>query len=683
MNKLLVLLYLSLIVSYSICAECECDASKNNGEDKDNYICIKSGDSCEWVLLCDKAAKTEDNKETFKCSDYAVSVANQETHYCGESTETTCKEIPYCTGNTEGDCTSFKVVPSKSETHVCVAAETGSEGETPTPHCQEKYLCESVPTNEEEDCGKFIVSKENKLTHRCVALVGGDHKCIEEKYKCKDVPKIEGETQIKCSDFDVDSDKKETHYCKEDTTSATKQCIEEYLCSSVPRPTGETTITCSDYPVSEENKYTHECKATEDAASTNACFESKYKCNEVPTPEEGAAVTCSDFDDENYFCVEDETTPCKPVKKCARVDAADLASQSDCSKYKVTDSTKMVCKKHATEEKCEEIYYCEQAPKNAEGECSSFEKSDEDHVCIDEDDQSSNRKCKLISLCTKATKGTSEDFDCSIFPTTDAEKVCVESKEEGKVCEESYECGNVPKTEVTQVTDCSKYPVSEKNKDTHTCKPLSDSSDKGCFEEEIMCSTAEKGETNEQCSKYKVSDSAKYKCIKNPDTTATSAPCMEKELSACEKQTSGATDDVCSKLAVEKEGQEKCVKDGDKCILLPYCDYATGTSDAECANYALKDVTKNECKKKAEENKCEEVEKKSAPASSDEEKSSDKEDKSSDKEEKSSDEEDKSSDEDKDTSKNTEKTNENKEDKNGGNLISVSCLLLLIINFIL
>ena len=666
MNKLLVLLYLSLIVSYSICTECECDSSKTNEANKDNYICLKSGDTCDWVLLCDKAEKTEENKETFKCSDYAVDEANQETHYCGESTETTCKEIPYCTGNTEGDCTSFKVVPSKSETHVCVASETETEGETPSTHCQEKYLCESVPTTETEDCGQFIVSEENKLTHRCVALVGGDHKCIEEKYKCKDVPKIEGETEIKCSDFDVDSDKTETHYCKEDTTSETKQCKEEYLCSSVPRPSDETTITCSDYPVSDENKFTHECKALEDATSNKACFESKYKCNEVPTPEEGATVTCSDFDDENYFCVEGTTTPCTPVKKCSKVDATDLASQSDCSKYKVTDSTKMVCKKHATEEKCEEIYKCEQAPKNAEGECSSFEKSDNDHVCIDEDDQSSNRKCKLISLCTKATKGTSEDFDCSIFPTATTGKVCVETNVEGKVCDETYECGNVPKTEVT---DCSKYPVSEKNKDTHTCKPLTGSNDKGCFEEEIMCSTAEKGENNEQCSKYKVSDSAKYKCIKNPDTTETSAPCMEKELSACEKQTSGATDDVCSKLAVEKEGQEKCVKEGEKCILLPYCDYATGTSDAECANYALKDGTKNECKKKAEENKCEEVEKKTAPAASDEEKSSD--------------EEDKSSDEDKDTSKNTEKTNENKEDKNGGNLISVSCLLLLIINFIL
>ena len=335
MNKLLVLLYLSLIVSYSICTECECDPEKNNGENKDDYICLKSGESCNWVLLCEKAAKTDENKETFKCADYAVTVANQETH-------------------------------------VCVAAETGSEGETPNPICQEKYLCESVPTTDTEDCGKFIVSEENKLTHSCVALVGGDHKCIEEKYKCKDVPKIEGETEIKCSDFDVDSDKTETHYCKEDTTSETKQCKEEYLCSSVPRPTDETAITCSDYPVSEENKYTHECKASEDATSNNACFESKYKCNEVPTPEEGTTVTCSDFDDENYFCVEGSTTPCTPVKKCAKVDATDLACQSDCSKYKVTDSTKMVCKKHATEEKCEEIYKCEQAPKNAEGECSKF-----------------------------------------------------------------------------------------------------------------------------------------------------------------------------------------------------------------------------------------------------------------------------------------------------------------------
>ena len=116
MSKLLVLLYFSLIVSNSICTECECDPSENNGEDKDNYICVKSGGSCDWVLLCEHATKTTENEETFKCSDYAVTEANQENYYCGESTETACKEIPYCVGNTEGDCTTFKVVPSKSET---------------------------------------------------------------------------------------------------------------------------------------------------------------------------------------------------------------------------------------------------------------------------------------------------------------------------------------------------------------------------------------------------------------------------------------------------------------------------------------------------------------------------------------------------------------------------------------
>ena len=676
MSKLLVLLYFALIVSNSICTECECDPSEHNGDDKDNYICVKSGGSCDWVLLCEHATKTAENEETFKCSDYAVTEENQENYYCGESTGTACKEIPYCVGNTEGDCTTFKVVPSKSETHVCVAVETtaGADGETPNPHCQEKYLCESVPTTEREDCEKYIVSEENKYTHRCVAVANGDHKCVEEKYKCKDVPKIQGETEIKCSDFEVDSDKKETHYCKEDTASETNQCKEEYLCSSVPRSTDGTTITCSDYPVSEINKYSHECIAIEDTTSEKACFENKYKCNDVPVPEDGTTITCSDFDDEDNFCITGTTTPCTAVKKCTKVDSTDLTTEPDCSNYRVSDSTKFVCKKHATEQKCEEIYKCEQAPKNAEGECSGFEISDEEHVCIDEVDESSNKKCKLISLCTKATKeGTSEDFDCSIFPTTVTGKVCVESKEEGKACEEIYECGNVPKAEAS---DCSIYPLSEKNKETHTCKPLSDSEEKGCFEEEIMCSTAEKGESNEQCSKYKVTNSAKYKCAKNPDTTKTSAPCIEKELSACEKQTSGATDDVCSKLAVEKEGEEKCVKDGDKCSLLSYCDYGAGKTDSECAIYALKDGAKNECKKKADENKCEEVEKKSETATSDGEKNSDEDDETkSDK--------DKSSDENKDTSNNTEAKSKNEENENGGNLINVSCCLLLIIYFLL
>ena len=118
------------------------------------------------------------------------------------------------------------------------------------------------------------------------------------------------------------------------------------------------------------------------------------------------------------------------------------------------------------------------------------------------------------------------------------------------------------------------------------------------------------------------------------------------------------------------------MKDGDKCSLLSYCDYGTGKTDSECAKYALKDGTKNECKKKADENKCEEVEKKSEPTTSDGEKNSDEEDETkSDK--------DKSSDENKDTSKSTEAKSKNEENENGGNLINVSCCLLLIIYFLL
>ena len=43
---------------------------------------------------------------------------------------------------------------------------------------------------------------------------------------------------------------------------------------------------------------------------------------------------------------------------------------------------------------------------------------------------------------------------------------------------------------------------------------------------------------------------------------------------------------------------------------LSYCDYGEGNSDEDCAKFALKDGEKNECKKKNNENKCEEVPKK-------------------------------------------------------------------------
>jgi len=759
MNKILVLLYLSLIVSYSICTECECDTSKIDDANKDNYICLKSGDTCDWVLLCNKATKTEENKETFKCSDYAVAEANQETHYCGESTETTCKEIPYCTGNTEGDCTSFKVVPSKSETHVCVAAETGSEGETPTPHCQEKYLCESVPNGEGEDCGTFIVSKENKLTHSCIALAGGDHKCTEEKYKCKDVPKIEGETEIKCSDFDVDSEKTGNYACVENTASTTNQCVEVKFCSKVEEsdmtskpecssfyydkktsvchlneeknlcvetylcseaPSGEAGE-CTTFVTSDEN---HVCVNGE-SGSAKKCKEEPY-CSKVPKPANNEpSIDCSKYQvkQENNICIQDlesTTYACKEEIACDK--ATNGATNKECAKYPVvndhktsygcvkdsaegkfckeeelcsvktlTEPTDEECAKYpvsfgninthicvkntaATGSSCIEQPLCSEVA-SAEGiVCSNYQVKEENkqtHICVPS--KIGDNPCQEMLLCEKNDFSTSDE-ECRNYPVkteNQSTKRCIKTREKDKSgCIEEQLCAGVPKGDNV---DCSLYPVSDNNVATHFCDTIPNPNDKACQEVQkstVECTKAKTGDSDEQCNRYQVSDGKK--CVKNTDTTSGATPCIEKEK--CETKTSGATDEICAGLAVEKPGEEICVKNGEKCSLLAYCNYASGSSDEQCAKFALKDE-KKECKKKEDKNECEEVEKKTEKTEKTEQVLPDTVDKTD--IGKTSDETE-NSDGNKDTSETTQAATPNKGNDNRGNLINVAYSLLLI-----
>ena len=62
MNKLLVLLYFSLIVSCSLskeCTESDCDKSTIQEGESDNYVCVpKDDDNCELKPLLIKMAKT-------------------------------------------------------------------------------------------------------------------------------------------------------------------------------------------------------------------------------------------------------------------------------------------------------------------------------------------------------------------------------------------------------------------------------------------------------------------------------------------------------------------------------------------------------------------------------------------------------------------------------------------------
>jgi hypothetical protein len=239
--------------------------------------------------------------------------------------------------------------------------------------------------------------------------------------------------------------------------------------------------------------------------------------------------------------------------------------------------------------------------------CSNYPVKKENkatHGCIES--RNPEKACQEEQLCSSVTDGTSDE-QCRRYPViieNIGKKACIKNQNDNTMgCIEKELCTTITKGEGI---DCSKYPVSNDKMKTHLCKEVTEK--EKCSEVEIDCLTAEKGDSDEQCSYYKVSGPNKN-CVKNTATTEGATPCTEISKSECELKTSGATDDnSCKDLTVNKANEQICRKnpDGDNCVQLTYCEFGIGLDDNECAKYTLKDTEKI-CKKKASENKCEEV----------------------------------------------------------------------------
>jgi len=707
MNKLLVLLYFSLLVSCSLSKECsEADCNKETIEEaqRSNYVCVpKDDDNCELKPLCSHAVKV-DGEETLICSNFPAQhpdkicinkndaedtcieefrcakvpsleegqtcstfkVSDNSKYLCGESSTTNeetcakyvlsgatevthscenaaqgallpCKETPFCSYvtslETGSDCSNYPL-EVKNEDKVCIA----KEGDDYV--CQEKFLCDKVPTGTTEVCTNFALQGEKKYTHYCKSISDGEYACKSEQYSCNDLPKIEDEkTTIVCSTFLEDA-KKETHVCIEDKTSKTKQCKEMKLCSKVEAG---------------------------DMTGVKDCSTSFH------------------YDEENFRCqLNKEGNMCEQVYLCEK---APTDSEEVCSTFATTDSDH-VCLDDGTTKKCKEEFYCSKVPKSEETkegfDCSKYtlskENNDEEHICTKNLD-STIYACKEEYFCGKAKVGATDE-ECSKYPVSTANKDkngCVKDKEKNQGCKEEQLCTEVA---IGENIDCSKYPVTQAKFNTHICKAISNPTEgatKACEEvakSEINCGDATKGESDAQCNRYKVS-AANKKCIKNSGTGTN--PCTEKDKSECELKTTGATnDEACSKLAVEKTGEQTCIKNpaGENCMLVSFCKFGIPNSDGDCSQFALEDKTKK-CKKKEGENKCEEVEEKEEPVEPGEGEKTEvpKEEKSdgaktSDKDE--------SSEAIKDASDTTASPATKTENENSGNLINVAYSLLLI-----
>ena len=530
--------------------------------------------ACKEVeYLCEEVPKFQGEGEApFECSLFDVDDDKRETHICTEdptSQTKQCKEIKYCSDVEAADMTSetncetdfwydknTKICKKNTETNICEELEK----ETPTPTPTES--CNMIPNDDDRECINIQSSDAN---HICVDNTGGSTKCIE-KLLCSKVPKPADNTDsVDCSstNYQVSEEHKNTHICIQDLESQNYACKEEYLCSQA---TGTNNEECSKFPVNPTNILTHGC--IKDTGNQNKCKEESL---------------------------------------CTRVT---LASATDelCNNYPV-DINKLnthICIK-SDDTTCKEESLCENVGKGANIICSNYPVKKENkatHGCIES--RNPEKACQEEKFCASVTDGTSDE-QCRRYPVSYEnmdKKVCIKNQNDNTMgCIEKELCTTITKGDGI---DCSKYPVSNDKMKTHLCRDVE--GNEKCSEVEIDCSTAEKGETDEQCSYYKVSNPNKN-CVKNTDTSAGAKPCKEVSKNECELKTSGATDDnSCKDLAVDKADEQICRKnpEGDNCVQLTYCEYGIGLDDYDCAKYTLKDSEKI-CKKKASENKCEEV----------------------------------------------------------------------------
>jgi len=595
MNKHLVLLCLSLITSYSLCADCSsessCEAFNKEG-DQSHYVCAPNGGdpgTCDWVLSCNYAVKPTEDADSFSCSEQPVS--DSQKFVCEENSDKTvsecievsiCKSIKKSTGGSSDTYQCSEQAVSDPDNFVCV--DETEEGKTNA--CKELALCETVKRPEEGDetvidCSTYAISSAHSSTHTCVAEEDetADNACKKIPYCSEDIV-LEEENQD-CSKYPIKTQPADgTKVC----TNSNGKCKEQFLCNS------KTTLAdgedCSNFPVSQSNKNTHFCKENE-----GKCEEQPYTCDTIPKPKDGAEIDCSTLGDATHECIKDETestNACKLVKKCLSVDLDDLTQEPECSYYPSSD-TKKICQKDG-ETKCKEVYICEQAPTGAEGECSSFIAASSDHGCTD----GITSKCKEEYYCSKVPKPqeNSDSFVCKNYLLSAENKICIQNPESDEyACKEEFLCSH-GQGQTDQ--ECSKYPVAIGNEENYRCT-LNSKTDSTCQEKELCEKVVLTEPNDELCNPYPVVKTkiGTHICVKNADTTEGASSCKEQPVSCEDVEKIGDTNIVCSDHPVKTENKDThiCIADesGDKpCKEEKLCEgYTEETIEAECRKYPV------------------------------------------------------------------------------------------------
>ena len=175
MKKIIKIIFLSLLIQ-SIYCQRKCLINKNNNnaceaENDETYICKGNIDEgCEAIPRCKYRSSNENN-----CASYPVS--KDKEGICKPVGNNNCEEKLYCDYMTysldDSACRDYLVNPEFKYVKICVL-KSGNVG------CESKFLCENVPTTENDPCSSFPTT--NKETNICLENQSGNSKCREEFY---------------------------------------------------------------------------------------------------------------------------------------------------------------------------------------------------------------------------------------------------------------------------------------------------------------------------------------------------------------------------------------------------------------------------------------------------------------------------------------------------------------------
>ena len=614
MNKILKLFLFGLLITLvsanvKACTEGTSgdEGSYCNTEEKPTtegviYRCVAmDGTTCKWTPTC-TTGKIENSEGL--CKNFAVANPDQDiTHTCVDGSdgcneeEITCLNIPKPFIGGEAACSSRRV---SDAAFACVENED-SENKA----CKEVHLCAQVQKSEISStvtCSDFPVS--NSATHACVdkaTTSTGDDKACEEKFLCTKATVTAGSNE-ECATYP----KTFTNAICVSAGASETTCLQRFYCKSVTKDdlTEDSTIKCEDGLISSENEGSYKCIDETDTTKNTICQEVQIECEAASsgvTDDTLCKKLAWDKKDEQVCQKQSTDEKCVLVPYC---DYAEGTSDAACAAYPKKVSTK-ICKKKSNENKCEEVAEATEDPTQTacadgsdETKCSSYQVTNSEiEKCVE--NPGGETKCKVDTLtCEEKESGTTDDI-CEKRSWNDKDNYLC--KTNGEKCLLIHYCeGATPDAD----TVCANFPlkgtgtICQKKDGQNLCEEVSPSTDTTCS----TATTAPEG----GCSTLTiVGNDGTKECVANTDKTVGAKPCVVKDLTCAEKLT-GATADICKLFTVDEN--HICQKHSTeaKCELIPYCNYAEGTSDEACAAYPKKVSTKI-CKKKSAENKCEEV----------------------------------------------------------------------------